>query len=109
MIRRPPRSTLFPYTTLFRSTAVSTAPSVLVTDGTNPVAGVSVTFAVATGDGSISSPSGGTVVTNSSGIAALSSWVVGTAAGSNNNTVRSGERRGGEEGRTRRGAHHYKK
>src|SRR5689334_24521618 len=27
MIRRPPRSTLFPYTTLFRSTASSTARS----------------------------------------------------------------------------------
>src|SRR2546422_1460958 len=27
MIRRPPRSTLFPYTTLFRSTADSRAPS----------------------------------------------------------------------------------
>src|SRR5258707_5001095 len=26
MIRRPPRSTLFPYTTLFRSTAVSDQP-----------------------------------------------------------------------------------
>src|SRR3712207_7326602 len=26
MIRRPPRSTLFPYTTLFRSRAVSTLP-----------------------------------------------------------------------------------
>src|SRR3712207_8667965 len=28
MIRRPPRSTLFPYTTLFRSFEVSTAPMV---------------------------------------------------------------------------------
>src|SRR6478736_9377136 len=27
MIRRPPRSTLFPYTTLFRSTRPSTTPS----------------------------------------------------------------------------------
>src|SRR2546425_8644686 len=31
MIRRPPRSTLFPYTTLFRSTAVSGVPSANVT------------------------------------------------------------------------------
>src|SRR5688572_31330503 len=30
MIRRPPRSTLFPYTTLFRSSAVT------LTEGTNP-------------------------------------------------------------------------
>src|SRR5207249_506788 len=66
------------------ATAVATAPSVLVTDGTNPVSGVSVTFAVATGGGSISSPSGATVVTNSSGIAALSSWVLGTTTGTNN-------------------------
>src|SRR2546429_4908423 len=28
MIRRPPRSTLFPYTTLFRSSALSSAPLV---------------------------------------------------------------------------------
>src|SRR3989454_9607247 len=28
MIRRPPRSTLFPYTTLFRSVDVGTSPSV---------------------------------------------------------------------------------
>src|SRR3712207_4493266 len=27
MIRRPPRSTLFPYTTLFRSKAIATAPA----------------------------------------------------------------------------------
>src|SRR5215213_4093972 len=30
MIRRPPRSTLFPYTTLFRSTAVSDRPLAVV-------------------------------------------------------------------------------
>src|SRR5207244_6495114 len=69
------------------ATAVATAPSVLVTDGTNPVSGVSVTFAVATGGGTISSPSGATVLTNASGIAALSSWVLGTPAGTNNNTA----------------------
>src|SRR5258708_17527383 len=31
MIRRPPRSTLFPYTTLFRSTRVATESSLAVT------------------------------------------------------------------------------
>src|SRR2546430_12016861 len=31
MIRRPPRSTLFPYTTLFRSVRAGTDPAVLVT------------------------------------------------------------------------------
>src|SRR3989442_7722491 len=34
MIRRPPRSTLFPYTTLFRSCSLSTAPEG-VTPGTD--------------------------------------------------------------------------
>src|SRR3712207_7540239 len=32
MIRRPPRSTLFPYTTLFRSYTAGLAPNVEVTD-----------------------------------------------------------------------------
>src|SRR5260370_3130263 len=69
--------------TAVAGSAVATAPSVLVTDGTNPVAGVAVTFAVATGGGSISSPSGAIVTTNASGIATLSSWVLGTTAGGN--------------------------
>src|SRR5258708_33301670 len=49
MIRRPPRSTLFPYTTLFRSTvavpgaAVSISPSSLVIE---PSAGFTFTAAV---------------------------------------------------------------
>ena len=66
------------------NTPVSTDPSVLVTDANNnPVSGVSVTFAVTGGGGSISSPTGNTVVTNASGIAALSSWTMGTTAGAN--------------------------
>src|SRR3712207_7612116 len=38
MIRRPPRSTLFPYTTLFRSSAVNVNPNLaaLVAAGTSP-------------------------------------------------------------------------
>src|SRR3989475_7083534 len=32
MIRRPPRSTLFPYTTLFRSDSVTVAPAQTLTD-----------------------------------------------------------------------------
>src|SRR2546430_3511890 len=39
MIRRPPRSTLFPYTTLFRSLGVNPGGATL--DGTTPVAAVS--------------------------------------------------------------------
>src|SRR2546427_6290376 len=37
MIRRPPRSTLFPYTTLFRSAMTSTAPVVFVVDDDSSV------------------------------------------------------------------------
>src|SRR5256885_11397444 len=33
MIRRPPRSTLFPYTTLFRSTGASIASTFIITAG----------------------------------------------------------------------------
>src|SRR3712207_8867375 len=44
MIRRPPRSTLFPYTTLFRS--VISAPCVI--DGHQIVVGATVGIAVAT-------------------------------------------------------------
>src|SRR3712207_9417908 len=33
MIRRPPRSTLFPYTTLFRSVTVTVAPDALLEPG----------------------------------------------------------------------------
>lgn len=66
------------------NTPVPTDPSVLVRDANNnPVSGVAVTFAVTAGGGSISSPTGNTVVTNASGIAALSSWTLGTAAGTN--------------------------
>src|SRR2546430_6171478 len=36
MIRRPPRSTLFPYTTLFRSTCTLVSDSISVPLGTHP-------------------------------------------------------------------------
>src|SRR2546430_16689148 len=36
MIRRPPRSTLFPYTTLFRSTAQTNAVLLDASSGANP-------------------------------------------------------------------------
>ncbi len=68
-------------------TAVATDPSVLVTDaGGNPVSGVSVTFAVASGGGSVT---GGTQTTNASGIATVTSWALGTATGSNTLTATS--------------------
>ena len=46
-------------------------------------------FAVTAGGGNISSPSGTTVATNASGVAALSSWVLGTANGANTLTATS--------------------
>src|SRR3712207_8525943 len=49
MIRRPPRSTLFPYTTLFRSEAHGGAPGVDV-DGEADVAGQLDRCAVGVGD-----------------------------------------------------------
>src|SRR5256885_10140677 len=33
MIRRPPRSTLFPYTTLFRSTLIASSSTIFTNDG----------------------------------------------------------------------------
>ena len=60
--------------------AVAAPPSVLVTDGTNPVSGVTVTFTVTGGGGAISPVSPASVVTNASGIATLTSWTLGTTA-----------------------------
>ena len=68
-------------------TAVTTAPSVLVTDANNnPVSGVTVTFTVYTGGGSVT---GASATTNASGIAAVGSWTLGTAAGANSLTATS--------------------
>src|SRR3712207_6912762 len=57
MIRRPPRSTLFPYTTLFRSSATLTA-------GGNPVVGKSVSF-------TLNGNPAGSAVTDASGVASI--------------------------------------
>lgn len=65
------------------STNVSTAPSVRVADAfNNPKANTSVTFVVTSGGGSIV-PANGVVTTNAQGIAALTSWTMGSGAGSN--------------------------
>jgi adhesin/invasin len=66
-------------------TAVSSAPSVLVTDGVNPVAGVSVKFAVTGGGGSLSGSAD--VLTGSDGIATVGGWTLGSVAGSNTLTA----------------------
>src|SRR3712207_6950855 len=49
MIRRPPRSTLFPYTTLFRSVPVTPAPPVVTTE-TVVIEDADVTDVGATGE-----------------------------------------------------------
>ncbi|MFL5580803.1 MAG: beta strand repeat-containing protein [Gemmatimonadaceae bacterium] len=69
-------------------TPVATPPSVRVADAFgNPVAGVTVTFAVATGGGSVA---GGSAVSGAAGIASVGGWTLGTAAGANTLTARSG-------------------
>ena len=71
------------------NTAVATPPSAIVRDVSgNPVAGVSVSFAVAGGGGSILPVT--PILTNASGVAALTSWTMGTAAGANSITATSG-------------------
>src|SRR5260221_13289150 len=44
MIRRPPRSTLFPYTTLFRSTDTCSGATISYSDATNAVCGGTYTI-----------------------------------------------------------------
>src|SRR5258708_15285653 len=73
------------------SSPVATAPSVLVRDvNGNAVTGTVVTFAVTGGGGSTSPASGGTVTTNGSGIAALTSWTLGSSAAANTLTAAVG-------------------
>jgi hypothetical protein len=73
------------------NTIVATPPSVKVINGTDPVSGVSVTFAITNGGGTITS--GGspvtsvTVMTGGNGVATLGSWTLGTTAGTNVNTL----------------------
>jgi hypothetical protein len=52
----------------------------------NVVSGVSVTFTVS-GGGGTTSPVGGVVATDGSGVAALTSWTLGATSGINNNTL----------------------
>ncbi|HKA57428.1 MAG TPA: hypothetical protein VKD28_02350, partial [Gemmatimonadales bacterium] len=66
------------------NTTVATNPSVVVRDQfNNPVANVNVTFTVTGGGGTITPASPATIATNTSGVAALTSWRLGTTAGSN--------------------------
>jgi adhesin/invasin len=68
------------------NTAVAVAPAVLVRDQFgNVVQGAAVTFAVTGGGGSVNPVT--PVFTNVSGVAQATSWTVGTAVGTNNNTL----------------------
>src|SRR5437868_12106110 len=56
MIRRPPRSTLFPYTTLFRSTVIASGVTTLAASGLFLVAGFeNGTIAILAADGHVRS------------------------------------------------------
>src|SRR5205807_1489610 len=73
-------------------TAVPVPPAVIVHDAFgNPVAGVAVTFAPGTGGSGIT---GASQTTNASGVAAVTSWTLGTAAGPNTLTATSGTLQG---------------
>ncbi|HEU4647519.1 MAG TPA: Ig-like domain repeat protein [Gemmatimonadales bacterium] len=72
----------------FIGTAVAEPPSVIVKDANgNPVAGVAVTFTVASGGGSINPASPATITTGSNGTAALTSWTLGPLPDSNSVTA----------------------
>ena len=61
-----------------------TAPSVLVTDAHgNPVSGTSVIFTVTAGNGSIVPASPASLTTDATGHATLTTWTLGTTAGTN--------------------------
>lgn len=64
------------------STAVTSIPTVLVTDQfNNPVLGVTVTFAVGTGSGTISGGTTVTAVTDANGTASSGAWVMPSGSG----------------------------
>src|SRR5258706_6622285 len=94
MIRRPPRTTLFPYTTLFRSinTAFATQLQATVRDASNnPVNGVTVTFTAPT-SGASGTFAGGvnTAVTNAQGIATAAVFTANGTEGGPYNATASG-------------------
>src|SRR5258706_1518327 len=66
-MRRPPRSTLFPYTTLFRSAAISPAVQVAIED----VFGNTVTSSTATVTVAIGTNPGGGTLTGTASLAAV--------------------------------------
>ncbi len=70
------------------SAAVGARPAVLVADPTGlPVAGHPVTFDVMSGNGVVVPAGPSTVLTGPDGIARATSWTLGAALGTNNNSV----------------------
>ena len=64
------------------STTVGAAPAVKITDGFgNPVAGLTVTFALGAGGARNGAITGATPATDASGVATLGSWTLGAVAG----------------------------
>src|SRR2546422_11535901 len=108
MIRRPPRSTLFPYTTLFRSVTGFTSGDVSTTNAS--VSNFSGSGAVYTFDVAASGQGGVSVSVaasaaqdgagNNSSASNTLSWTYDSVA------PRSEERRVGKEGRARGSAYH---
>ncbi|MHB2034139.1 MAG: beta strand repeat-containing protein, partial [Gemmatimonadaceae bacterium] len=73
--------------TVAASSAVPVKPTVKITDAyKNPIAGLAVTFAVASGGGSVT---GASVTTNAAGVASVGGWTVG-ATGAQSLHVTSG-------------------
>jgi hypothetical protein len=68
-------------------TAVAIPPSVIVMNGTVPVVGASVIFAVTSGGGSITGAS--LITTDANGIATVGGWTLGSTVGSNTLTASS--------------------
>lgn len=72
-------------------TAVANAPAVTVVDSMGvPVPGVDVTFAVASGGGTVGGGASAVVKTDLIGVATAPSWVLGSVVGSNTLTASSG-------------------
>lgn len=72
-------------------TAVANAPAVLITDvNDQPVQGVPVVFAVATGDGNLGGQPTATTLTSAGGLATAPAWTLGSTAGTNTVTATVG-------------------
>src|SRR3989442_13845029 len=97
MIRRPPRSTLFPYTTLFRSAGTVTSASATLTVNPAPVAPAITSQPV---NQTVTAGQTATFTVAASGTAPLAyQW-------QKNGANRSGEPRGGEKSRASRTPDH---